>query len=259
MIRLQAHRGVAAEYPENTLSAFRAAVEQGYHLIELDPKYTADGRFVMLHDRTLNRRARRPDGSKLEEEIRICDITLDEARTYDYGVFKGEQFRGEKIPTLEEVLDFAEENKGVPLKIDNVWESFPDDLKEKFLSGIEARGERVNVCFTCKSVDDLALIARRFPKAELHYDGGDLSDGTLARARALAGDRPLVIWVCYDNKRSEWCKNEKASAALCGRVKKYGQVGIWILSQREELEKAVNEYGADVIETTGHIKPWWLS
>ena len=65
MIRLQAHRGVAAEYPENTMAAFNASVEQGYHLIELDPKYTSDGQFVFLHDKTLNRTARNTDGSGL--------------------------------------------------------------------------------------------------------------------------------------------------------------------------------------------------
>lgn len=258
MIRLQAHRGVASEYPENTMSAFRASVDQGYHLIELDPKYTSDGQFVMLHDRTLNRTARKSDGSKIENEIRICDITLAQARSYDYGIFMGDRFRGEKIPTLGDVLDFSEENTGVLLKIDNVWESFPDDLKEKFLSEIERRGGKVNVSFTCKSVDDLAVIAERFTSSELHYDGGDLSEETLARARDIAGDRTLVIWICYDNDRSAWCKNEKASEGLCRKVKKYGQIGLWILSKREELEKAINDYGADVIETTGHIKPWWL-
>ena len=43
MIKLQAHRGVSSEYPENTLAAFRASVEQGYDIIECDPKYTKDG------------------------------------------------------------------------------------------------------------------------------------------------------------------------------------------------------------------------
>ena len=258
MIRLQAHRGVAAEYPENTMAAFYASVEQGYHLIELDPKYTADGKFVFLHDKTLNRTARNTDGSELDNEVLISEITLDEAMSYDYGAFMGDKFKGEKIPTLDAVLDFAEQNKNIPLKIDNVWERFPADLKEKFLSVIEERGDRVKVSFTCKKIEDLELIAKRFPNSELHYDGPDLSEETLSRASEIAGERSLVIWVCFENKQTMWCKNEKATVSLCKRVKKYGQLGLWILSEREELESAVNNYGADVIETTGHIKPWWL-
>ena len=258
MIRLQAHRGVAAEYPENTMAAFYASVEQGYHLIELDPKYTADGKFVFLHDKTLNRTARNTDGSELDNEVLISEITLDEAMSYDYGAFMGDKFKGEKIPTLDAVLDFAEQNKNIPLKIDNVWERFPEDLKESFLSKIAARGDKVRINFTCKKIEDLELIARRFPNSELHYDGPDLSEETLSKAREIAGDRSLVIWVCFENKQTMWCKNEKATVSLCKRVKKYGQLGLWILSEREELESAVNNYGADVIETTGHIKPWWL-
>ena len=56
--KLQAHRGVAAEYPENTMPAFIKAYEQGYDIIEFDPKMTADHIPVVLHDRTLNRTGR---------------------------------------------------------------------------------------------------------------------------------------------------------------------------------------------------------
>ena len=66
---LEAHRGVSAYYPENTLSAYAAAKALGYGMIELDNKFTADNRCVCLHDRTLNRTARYADGSKLAEEL----------------------------------------------------------------------------------------------------------------------------------------------------------------------------------------------
>ena len=46
MAKLQAHRGVSYEYPENTMIAYQAAIDQGYGIIELDPKYTADGKIV---------------------------------------------------------------------------------------------------------------------------------------------------------------------------------------------------------------------
>ena len=43
-IKLQAHRGVSSDCPENTMAAFRCAALQGYDVIELDPDYTKDGK-----------------------------------------------------------------------------------------------------------------------------------------------------------------------------------------------------------------------
>lgn len=68
-MNFQAHRGVSCEAPENTMSAFIAAVKQGYDVIELDPAMTKDGKFVVLHDETINRTARNIDGSFIAKRI----------------------------------------------------------------------------------------------------------------------------------------------------------------------------------------------
>ena len=117
----QAHKGVSTENPENTMPAFRAAVEQGYDVIELDVAPTKDLRFVLLHDKLLNRTARLPDGSPLPEEVPLSEITYGEALEYDFGIWFSEKFRGTKIPLFDDVLAFAKE-KGVKLKIDNKYQ-----------------------------------------------------------------------------------------------------------------------------------------
>ena len=94
MALLQAHRGVSSEAPENTMAAFRMSVEQGYDLIEMDPKYTADGKFVILHDISLNRTVRDADGNAVD--LKISEITLAQAQSYDYGSWFSEEFKGEK-------------------------------------------------------------------------------------------------------------------------------------------------------------------
>ena len=137
MIKLQAHRGVSSEYPENTMVAFRASVDQGYDVIEFDPKYTKDGKIVILHDRSVNRTGRRRDGSALEQETIIYDITFDEARALEYGSWFSPEFAGEQMPLLTDLLDFAKET-GIPLKVDNVWESFPENMREEMFSQISA-------------------------------------------------------------------------------------------------------------------------
>ena len=258
-VKLQAHRGVSSEYPENTMAAFYAAIEEGYDIIECDPKYTKDGEIVILHDRTLNKTARRiSDGSALEEPKSIYETTLAQTKEFEYGSWKDEKFKGEGMPLLSDLLDFAENTK-IPIKIDNVWEKFIPEMQDKLFAAVAERGDRINVGFTCALPENLERVAVALPNADLHYDGKDLSDEALSRVAEIAKGHHLYIWVCFDNDITKWFKGEKATQKLCERVRRYGELGIWILSKREELTPAIIEYGAQVIETTGHIKPEWLS
>ena len=257
MALLQAHRGVSSEAPENTLAAFQMSVDQGYDLIEMDPRYTSDGKFVILHDRSLKRTARDAEGNAID--VKLAEITLAEAQSYEYGSWFSEEFKGEKIPLLSDVLDFAAENPQIPIKIDNVWETYPDDLRAAFLDEIAARGDKAaSIGFTCRTLDCLKQAAEKFPKAMLHYDGPSLDAETLDKVKAIAEGHRLVIWVCYDTDMTKWFKGPKASAELCDFVRQYGEVGVWILSKKEELEYAIKVCNADIIETTGHLKPEWV-
>jgi glycerophosphoryl diester phosphodiesterase len=94
-----AHRGYARLAPENTLSAFRKAIEVGADFAELDVQETADGVVVVLHDRDLMRLAGDPR--------RIADLTFAQARQVDLGRRFSPEFAGERIPTLAEVIDLA--------------------------------------------------------------------------------------------------------------------------------------------------------
>ena len=128
MIRIEAHRGVGTDAPENTLPAFEAAVRQGYDMIELDLKFTADDRCVVLHDGSVGRTGRHSDGSPADNR-KIAELTFDEARSLDYGLWKDESFRGTDIPLFADVLAFAK-NAGIPLKIDNCYERFTPERRE---------------------------------------------------------------------------------------------------------------------------------
>ncbi len=257
MTLLQAHRGVSSEYPENTMAAFRASVEQGYGLIELDPKHTSDGKFVILHDKTLARTARDAQGNA--PDCAITDITLEQARQYEYGSWFAPEFRGEPLPLLSDVLDFAEQHPDIPIKIDNCWEKFEAPHRNTFLKEIESRGDRVdNIGFTCRTLECLGIVAKRFPRATLHYDGVELNEAGLSQVAEIARGHRLVIWVCYDGNTSKWFKGPRASKELCEFVRGYGELGIWILSDRLQLNRTLRKYAPDIIETTGHIKPEWV-
>jgi glycerophosphoryl diester phosphodiesterase len=90
------HRGASFEAPENTLAAFRLAWEEGADGIEGDYRLTSDGEIVCLHDPTTRRTAGR--------NLAVSKTTLAKLRELDVGSWKGEQWAGEPIPTLREVI-----------------------------------------------------------------------------------------------------------------------------------------------------------
>jgi glycerophosphoryl diester phosphodiesterase len=111
-----AHRGASGHAPENTFAAFQRAVELGGTFIETDLHVTRDGRFVAIHDDTVERTT---NGSG---DVR--NFTLDELREVDAGMWFDRTFMGERIPTLEEVLEFSREHDVVfylELKYAAVW------------------------------------------------------------------------------------------------------------------------------------------
>jgi glycerophosphoryl diester phosphodiesterase len=97
-----AHRGASGHAPENTLAAFKKGVALGAAFIETDLQLTRDARFVAIHDDTVNRTTN-GQGS-------VHGFTLAEIRKLDAGSWFGSEFAGERIPTLEEILEFAKKN-----------------------------------------------------------------------------------------------------------------------------------------------------
>jgi glycerophosphoryl diester phosphodiesterase len=95
--RVIAHRGASRDCPENTLAAFDEALRQGAEGIELDVQLSRDGVPVVYHDRTL---ARAGGGRR-----RVAQLDLAELTVLDPGACAGPGFRGQRLPTLEAVLD----------------------------------------------------------------------------------------------------------------------------------------------------------
>lgn len=98
-----AHRGASRDAPENTLAAFRLAWQQGSNGIEGDFYLTADGKIVCIHDADTKKTA----GRKLMVE----KSTLKQLRELEYGAWKDQQFRGEPIPTFEQVIESVPSGK----------------------------------------------------------------------------------------------------------------------------------------------------
>lgn len=93
------HRGANKVAPQNTIPAFEKSLEIGCDGFETDIHLTADGYPVICHNYTIDETS---DG---KGEVRT--MTLEELRTYDFGSYFSEEFKGTKLPTLEEFLDVS--------------------------------------------------------------------------------------------------------------------------------------------------------
>lgn len=120
-----AHRGYKEKFPENTLSAFDAAVKNGARMIELDVSLTRDRKIVVIHDDTLERTT---TGSGL-----VADHTLSELKALDAGSWFSPEFENETIPTIEEVFEkFSQKTMiNIEIKPEAFEDGNPDDAIEK--------------------------------------------------------------------------------------------------------------------------------
>ncbi|RJE90979.1 glycerophosphodiester phosphodiesterase [Paenibacillus sp. 1011MAR3C5] len=91
-----AHRGASAEAPENSLAAFMLGVKQECDMIELDVHLTKDKQVVVIHDHTLDRTT-----NGVGE---IANLHYEDMKGYDCGNWFSDQYAGEYVPLLEEVL-----------------------------------------------------------------------------------------------------------------------------------------------------------
>ncbi len=96
-VEVVAHRGGAYLAPENTLASMKKGWETGVLSGEIDVFKTRDGRIVVIHDETTKRTS--------GVDLKVEESSSEELRKLDVGSFKGEEFKGEKIPFLEEVLE----------------------------------------------------------------------------------------------------------------------------------------------------------
>jgi glycerophosphoryl diester phosphodiesterase len=123
MLRI-GHRGAPAYEPENTLRSFGKAMELGANAVELDIRKTRDGRIVVIHDAEVDRT------TNSRGSVRC--LTLDEVKRLTAG-------KGEKIPTLEEALDFLDRKVRILVELKEL------GLEGNTLSLIREKGLEENV------------------------------------------------------------------------------------------------------------------
>lgn len=240
-VEIIAHRGASADAPENTLAAMKLAWAQQADAIELDLWLSADGKLIVFHDADTKRFEKNPR--------KITSLTLAEARTLDVGLWKGEAFKGEPVPTLESILSSMPKNKRAVLEIKDGPHIVPELVRVLRDSGRKPE-EFVIISFNHAS---LAASKKAWPRSEhyfLHSYNKDAKTGEFPQLAPLI-ERAKTAGFDGLNLHFKWpiTKEFKAQVKSAG-LKLY----VWTVND-EKLAKDLVEAGVDGITTD---KPAWL-
>lgn len=199
LTEIWAHRGASAYAPENTLPAFKLAIEQGADGIELDVQRTADGHLVVVHDETISRTS---NGIG-----KVADLTLEELRRCDFSNgFIG--FRNTRIPTLEETLDLlGSHDIRINIELKNSIELYPG-MEDQAFEMVRDAGLLEKVVFSSFNHLSLANLRDRVQPENLGllYTDGLFEPWLYAQwfgARALhphklALRQPHYMWLAHE-------------------------------------------------------------
>ena len=156
---ITAHRGGALMAPENTISALKSSIECGADMAEIDVQETKDGALILLHDDSLKRTA----GVKKN----VWEMNLAEIKKLDAGTSFHERYRGEKIPTLEEVLNFCEGR--LDLNIEIKYNGKNKGIVNKVVRTIREAGFQEHCVVTSMNYQFLKQIKKIAPEIRTGY------------------------------------------------------------------------------------------
>lgn len=172
-VDITAHRGGAGVAPENTLAAFRQAIQDQADWIEIDVQESSDGVVMVAHDSDLMKVARKP--------LKIWQTSAEELRQIDIGSYFAPEYAGERMPTLEEVLELSQGKIGVNIELK--YYGHTQNLEQRAIELVEKYSMQEQVVFMSLEAAGIAKIKRLRPS----WTCGLLtavSAGDLTRARA---------------------------------------------------------------------------
>lgn len=231
------HRGARREAPENTLPAFRRALEMGADGVELDARLSADGQVIVFHDDRLERTT---DGRGA-----VACASWDELRCLDAGSHFSPTFAGTRICTLAEALEVLQ-----PARLVNIELKGPDEdtgLERRVLEVVRRAGLEGRVVFSSFVVEHLRRLRALDGGAALAwlYNWPWQTEAALA----LAGEVEL------------WGLHPAVRAVRAGLVCRAHQRGLRVLPWTVNAEATVRRlarWGADgvITDRPSEVRRW---
>ncbi len=207
-----AHRGSSRMAPENTMAAIEAAMEEMADYSEIDVQTTADGIVVVCHDLNLKRVA--------GVDRRLGTMTYDQVSRLDVGSHFSSQFAGEKIPSLEEVLEACKGHIRLNIELKSIGAKSP--LPEAVAEMIRKMEMEDQCVITSVSLDYLKRIKEAEPELKTGY--------ILAAAYGSYYKNEFVDFISI---RSSLVTKKQIQAAH-----EYGKaIHVWTVNSRSEIEQ----------------------
>lgn len=229
------HRGASKYAPENTIAAFDIALKQGAKAFELDTMLTRDNVPVVIHDHDLERTT----NGKGE----VGDCTLEEIRNLDAGSYFSREFRGERIPTLKEVLSRYKKEILVNIELKN-FHSPSDHLTRIVLEMVESMGLIDNIIFSSFLPKNLRILKSINPQAKTALLCLPGIRGILFRSEIFRRISPDFIHPFHGDASRSFIKREQ---------QKKRRVNVWTVDD-EMIGKQMVKNGVDGIITNDPIK-----
>lgn len=155
--KIIAHRGSSYEAPENTISSANLAIEENADAIEVDIHLTLDNEIVVIHDARIKRTA------GINKNVK--DLSLNELKKYDFGLWKDKKWKDERIPTLKEIFEILPQDKTIFIEIKSGPECLPE-LKKTFNELNITNSQIVLMDFNLETVKKAKEM---FPEVEVLY------------------------------------------------------------------------------------------
>jgi len=227
--RVIAHRGFSGVAPENTIAAVRAAIKIQADMVEIDVTLTADGHIVVIHDETLDRTT---DGSG-----KVSDFTLAELQQLDAGAWFAPRFAGERIPTLDALLEEIEGR--ILLNVEIKSEAVDRGIVTKVASAIQRHG-----------MIDQVVVSSFSPTAlqQMHAVTPDIQTAVLYNTKYHKGQDAVEI--VTDLGASVFnIKRQRLTKTMLRRCREHDiPVGIYTVNKPARMRRLVKK-GIDAIFT----------
>lgn len=238
-----AHRGASYLAPENTLASIQLAWNMDVDAVEIDIYLTADDEIVVYHDKTTNRIGGRDKA--------VEDQTLAELRELDLGEWKGPQWKGEKIATLDEALATLPKGKRM------IVESKSDiRIVEPMLEAIERAGHHPHQVVVITFLYDVAAKTKKIKPQQqvLWLSGFRQDDATGEWSPTIDELVDKALEANLDGLNLRWI----GPATEAEEVQKIREAGLgyylWTVDDVEDAEQAI-DLGVDGLTTN---RPAWM-
>lgn len=225
-----AHRGASAHAPENTLPAFRLALEHGADGIELDVMLSQDQKLIVIHDVTLERTT---NGTG-----KVPDFNADELRQLDAGLWFSEAFQNTRLPLLEEVFEQLGGKLLINVELKN-YHSPRDPLPDIALELTKKHQLLESVIFSSFNARNLTRLKKLEPRAKT---------GLLCLPGAMGAfyRSPFGRLFHYDALHPY---HKDTTASLARRTHRLDkQLNVWTVDEKDDLLR-MQSIGVDAIIT----------